>query len=543
MAGSATWRTNPASGDWNTAANWTPAVIPNDPTDIATFGTSSVTQVSLSADTATGSLVFNPGASSYTFLVSPSKVDRLDIFGDGITNNSGVAQNFLATGLTGLVLFYNQATAGSETIFTNSGGGQTSFFDDSNAGEATLIINGGQTAVQSGGLVTFSARASANHGSFFNQAAPVADYVTPEIDFYDDSSAGSATFTNSTSNSGGISRIYFNQRSTAAEGVFSNQGGATGNGSIIAFDDGATAGNATLTNEGGTGAEGQGASLTFASRSSAGTAYLIAEGGSDGGSGGEISFVQQSDGGTARVQLAGNATLDISGHNSPGVTIGSLSGAGSVILGGRNLSVGSNDLNTTFTGVIQGSGSLTKLGEGVFTLGRPSTYFGTTTVSSGSLRVANETGSATGTGMVLINLGTLGGKGIIDGAVVIGGGAFLEPSVGASQPTTLTIQSALTFKSDSTYTYKLNTKKAKADQIVANGVTIESGAQFDLVVVANKKLSAGTVFTAISNTAATPIAGAFANLADGSTLIVGRNSYQVSYSSGDGNDLTLTVAP
>lgn len=44
-----------------------------------------------------------------------------------------------------------------------------------------------------------------------------------------------------------------------------------------------------------------------------------------------------------------------------------------------------------------------------------------------------------------------------------------------------------------------------------------------------------------SNTSANPIAGTFANLADGSTLTVGRNNYEVSYEGGDGNDLTLTV--
>ena len=40
-AGSATWNLNPASGDWNTAANWTPATVPNDESDVATFGVSS----------------------------------------------------------------------------------------------------------------------------------------------------------------------------------------------------------------------------------------------------------------------------------------------------------------------------------------------------------------------------------------------------------------------------------------------------------------------------------------------------------------------
>src|SRR5262249_50684428 len=106
-----------------------------------------------------------------------------------------------------------------------------------------------------------------------------------------------------------------------------------------------------------------------------------------------------------------------------------------------------------------------------------------------------------------------------------------------------TIQSALTFKADATYTYLLNTKRARADQVIANGVTVRSGAEFSFVAVANKTLTLGTVFTAISNTSANPIAGTFANLPDGSTFTVGPNTFQVSYEGGDGNDLTLTVVP
>jgi hypothetical protein len=122
--------------------------------------------------------------------------------------------------------------------------------------------------------------------------------------------------------------------------------------------------------------------------------------------------------------------------------------------------------------------------------------------------------------------------------------AFLQPAVGASNPTTLTIQSALTFKSGGVYTYRLDaTRKATADQVVANGVTIESGAQFSLIPSGNAAIHVGTVFVAISNTSAAPMAGTFANLADGSLFSAGRNRYQASYSGGDGNDLTLTVVP
>jgi hypothetical protein len=51
LAGSATWATNPTSGDWNTAANWRPQTVPDSSSDIATFATSNQTQVGVSAIT------------------------------------------------------------------------------------------------------------------------------------------------------------------------------------------------------------------------------------------------------------------------------------------------------------------------------------------------------------------------------------------------------------------------------------------------------------------------------------------------------------
>jgi hypothetical protein len=148
---------------------------------------------------------------------------------------------------------------------------------------------------------------------------------------------------------------------------------------------------------------------------------------------------------------------------------------------------------------------------------------------------------------VNVKAGTLGGKGSISGAVIIGtgtgSGALLAPGIASNQPATLTLKKTLTFKADSTYTCKLNSNNARSDQVRAKGVTIEAGAQFIFQAIANKKLTNGIVFTAINNNSATPISGTFANLSDNSAFTSGRNKYQVSYEGGDGNDLTLTVVP
>ena len=117
--------------------------------------------------------------------------------------------------------------------------------------------------------------------------------------------------------------------------------------------------------------------------------------------------------------------------------------------------------------------------------------------------------------------GVLTGRGTIAGSVSVGTGgdpgAGLGPGPRGAKPDGLTIQSALIFNSDGTYNCGLNTKSAKADQVVANSVTI-NGARFSLVDRGEVTLMEGIVFTVIDNTAATPIAGTFSNLADGSTL-------------------------
>ena len=72
------------------------------------------------------------------------------------------------------------------------------------------------------------------------------------------------------------------------------------------------------------------------------------------------------------------------------------------------LSIGNDNTSpAAYTGILSGAGgSLAKIGSGTAILGGASTYSGGTTIFGGTLRVINTTGSATGTGPVIIGDGT-----------------------------------------------------------------------------------------------------------------------------------------
>ena len=135
----------------------------------------------------------------------------------------------------------------------------------------------------------------------------------------------------------------------------------------------------------------------------------------------------------------------------------------------------------------------------------------------------------TGTGPVTVSRSTLGGIGIIAGAVAIGGNtgprAFLAP--GTTGVGTLTIRKALKLNPTATYNCQLDSNTVAADKASAKGVNLNAASQIALSDLGTGVLTAGTVFTIIDNTAATPIVGAFSNLANGGTVVVGSNTYLV----------------
>jgi autotransporter-associated beta strand protein len=123
------------------------------------------------------------------------------------------------------------------------------------------------------------------------------------------------------------------------------------------------------------------------------------------------------------------AVLDITGYNN---TIGSLAGGGTtggnVTLGTATLTIGTNNTNTTYAGVISGTGAVIKSGTGTWTLSGSNTYTGLTTISAGTLKLG-ATGGGTNT-----PLGTIGG------ATIVSSGAVLDLNgytLGTAEPLTL----------------------------------------------------------------------------------------------------------
>jgi len=267
----------------------------------------------------------------------------------------------------------------SEVTLTISGSGITN-----NSGSRHFI----HTNDSSGDFPTIVFRGTASAGDADIEADG------GDVLFFDRSTANSARL------SAIFGRISFSNSSSASDASI----GSADDGSV-SFGDTSTAGNASIESNG---------SVGFAGSSSARNAAINIFGSPPAGF---LFFSGSSTGDTTQIGLFTSngfdfASLDIGSHNAPGVRIGSLAGDefGVVSLGGNNLTIGSNSLNTTFSGTITGNGgSLTKTGSGKLTLTNAgpftegSNYTGDTTIKKGILIVNNTTGSATGTGPVQLS--------------------------------------------------------------------------------------------------------------------------------------------
>jgi autotransporter-associated beta strand protein len=514
---------------------------------LATIAHAGMTMFHGNSTAGTGSFTNNQGVT----ISFPGEID----FYDNASADRGVFTN------NGTIVFHNSSTAanGTFTMGGPNGGGSVTFLDTTTAadGTFTLLEDGGVSAVGSASLGNAMITANGATDFGFGSSVNLSDTTTADHAIL---IANGGIFPGQPTSKGAIG---FGENATAAEATLiinpAIVAGAVGG--SLGFGSGASAGdsNITVTGAAVTGDIAEGL-LTFSSsardaNATAANATITATGGSNGGRGGEVQFLRDALGATCRIELLGNAQLDLAPDRMHDLTIGSLAGEGRVFLGGHGLIIGSNNLSTTFAGQIsdgQGGtpppGFLSKIGTGTLELAGATSYTGGTTVSRGTLLVTNVTGSATGTGPVNVNAGTLAGSGIISGAVIVGTGsgrgAFLAPAAGTTRKATLTLQSSLTLQVDATfiYTFKARQSSVRTDLVIANGVTINN-ATIAISGTTQNPLTIGTMLTVISNTSANPISGTFSNLADGAIVTVNGNNFQADYEGGDGNDLTLTVVP
>jgi fibronectin-binding autotransporter adhesin len=129
------------------------------------------------------------------------------------------------------------------------------------------------------------------------------------------------------------------------------------------------------------------------------------------------------------------------------------------------LTVGGNGASTSYLGALTGPGSLVKTGTGTLTLGGANSYAGTTTVAAGTLLVNGNQAAAAGN-VAVDAAGTLGGSGVIGGAVAVAG--LLSPG---NSPGVLTLAS-LALDSSATSLFEIN---ATARGTAYDGIDITSG--------------------------------------------------------------------
>jgi fibronectin-binding autotransporter adhesin len=107
---------------------------------------------------------------------------------------------------------------------------------------------------------------------------------------------------------------------------------------------------------------------------------------------------------TSAVNILSGATYNLGASD----TVGSITGAGNIMLNNYTLSSGGDNTSTNFSGVISGAGALTKSGNGTLTLSGANEYTGGTTVASGgSLKLANASALSSSSSVTVSSGGTL----------------------------------------------------------------------------------------------------------------------------------------
>ena len=556
--------------DFNANANWNPATAPGSVTQTgtATFGASTGTNISFSAtDSILDGFTFNAGASNYSFTLSGGTNRNTLVFNSvGIVVNGGSASftnNGGGASQQAIITFNLGSSAGNAT-FTNNSNGITEFGDTSTAGSATITnnngitrfgsspggpdtataanatitnINGGATTfsasttagratiTNTGGFTLFISKSTAGNANITNNNGGITEFTSGTSTagnaiitnnaggstlFLSNSTAGNANITN---NNGGITH-FESGASTAGNAIITNNAGST-----VIFDTGTNAGSATITNNNGGGLSFNnstaasaniinkaGGLMQFSGTSTAGSATIT--------NSGSVNFGDNSTGGNARlINSDPHATFNFSASTGPNgdgnISAGSIEGGGTVNLGNNQVTVGGNNLSTTFSGVITGVAAIgnvpiIKVGTGTLALTGNNTYTGPTFVLGGTLEVDGSIVSPAFAGPGA----TLSGTGTFGSGAGIGTGGTLAPGNAANPTGTLTIVGDLSFQPNAFYLVQVGASASQTRVTMATElggtvqVAVTGGAQgmksYD-ILHSNLGFLGGTTFAGVQS--------------------------------------------
>ncbi|EIP97409.1 autotransporter-associated beta strand repeat protein [Opitutaceae bacterium TAV1] len=401
-----------------------------------------------------------------------------------------------------------EKTLGGELVFaganTYSGGttilaGAIRISSDANLGAASggLILDGGTlrtatdlataraTTLGAGGGVFDALSGTLTHTGVIGGSGLLAKQGAGTLVL-----SGANTWTGGTAINGGTVQVAGNGNLGAAGGGLSFNSGTLRTTASFTTARAATlgAGGGTLNTDAGT-TLGWGGVISgegTLTKTGAGTLVLTASNAHTGGTainGGVVEIASNANLGAAGGALSFNSgTLRTTG----GMTINR---ATTLNAGGGILEVGGNpDQAPAFvrhTGVIGGTGGLTKTGSGTLILSGANTWTGATTVSGGYLYVNGDQSLATGATTVTGAGTRLAGSGIIGGDVVLADGATIGPGFEPFTAATLTINGNLSLGGDTTLLYNLVEASVAGgslnDLIVVNGDLSLNGATLNIL--------------------------------------------------------------
>ena len=338
-AQNATWLLTPGSTNWNTAANWAPAAVP---TGIATFGLSSVTSLTFSANASIGSILFLPGAPTYSF-------------------NLGVRQ--FTIGSNGLSTLIDGVVSGAGGSVVKSGAG-TLTFTGANTYTGVTLISAGVLQLGAGGTTGSIVGNVTNNSIFAINRSDLYVYggAISGTGAFQQLGPGTTVFTGNNTYSGGT---------LISAGLLQLGAGGT-TGAIV----GNVVNNAAF-------AINRSNNFTFAGViSGTGTFQQLGTG--------MTTFTGDNTYTGGTTITAG--TLRLGNNGITGSILGDVINFGTFII---------NRSDTyTFAGAISGTGAFSKTGAGVTILTGTSTYTGGTTITGGTLQI----GDGTTTGSIVGNV-------------------------------------------------------------------------------------------------------------------------------------------